>query len=68
VDEEKNSIKKGAKLIALGFELAAPVVVGALVGYYLDRKLNSQPWLILLGTMGGFLYGLRTLFSILKRL
>lgn len=68
MDEGKNSIKKGAKLIALGFELAAPVIVGALVGYYLDRKLNSQPWLMLLGTIGGFLCGLRTLFSVLKRL
>ncbi len=68
MDEGKNSAKKGAQLIALGFELAAPVIVGALGGYYLDRKLNSQPWFILLGTIGGFFYGLRTLFRVLKRL
>jgi F0F1-type ATP synthase assembly protein I len=68
VNEEKNAIRKSAKLIALGFELAAPVVVGALGGYYLDSKLNSLPWLMLLGTIGGFLCGLRTLFNILKKL
>ncbi len=68
MNEGKNSAKKIAKLGALGFELTAPVIVGALVGYYLDRKLNVQPWLMLLGTIGGFLCGLRTLFSILKRL
>jgi F0F1-type ATP synthase assembly protein I len=68
VNEGKNSVKKSAQLIALGFELAAPVVAGALGGYYLDRKLNSQPWFILLGTIGGFFYGLRTLFRVLKRL
>ena len=68
MNEEKNAIRKSAKLIALGFELATPVVVGALGGYYLDSKLNSPPWLMLLGTIGGFLCGLRTLFNILKKL
>jgi len=68
VNEEKNAIRKSAKLIALGFELATPVVVGALGGYYLDSKLNSPPWLMLLGTIGGFLCGLKTLFNILKKL
>jgi F0F1-type ATP synthase assembly protein I len=68
VNEGKNSVKKGAQLIALGFELAAPVIAGALGGYYLDRKLGSEPWFILLGTLGGFFCGLITLFRILKRL
>lgn len=68
MNEEKNAIRKSAKLIALGFELATPVVVGALGGYYLDSKLNSPPWLMLLGTIGGFLCGLKTLFNILKKL
>ncbi len=68
MDEGKNSAKKSAQLIALGFELAAPVIAGALGGYYLDRKLGSEPWFILLGTLGGFFCGLITLFRILKRL
>ncbi len=68
MNEGKESLKKGAQLIALGFELAVPVIVGALGGYYLDRKLSSEPWFILLGTIGGFFCGLRTLFRILKRL
>jgi len=68
VDEGKNSVKKSAQLIALGVELAAPVIVGALGGYYLDRKLNRQPWFILLGALGGFFCGLRILFSTLKKL
>ena len=68
MNEGKKSLKKGAQLIVLGFELATPVIVGALGGYYLDQKLNSQPWCILLGTIGGFFYGLRTLFRILRKL
>jgi F0F1-type ATP synthase assembly protein I len=61
-------IKQGAQLIVLGFELAAPVVVGLFIGYYLDRTWNSQPWLMLLGVLAGFFYGLKTLFSMLKRM
>ena len=65
---KKKIIKQGAQLIVLGFELAAPVVVGLFAGYFLDRWLNTQPWLMMLGVMAGFLYGLKTLFSMLKRM
>jgi F0F1-type ATP synthase assembly protein I len=66
--KKKKLIKQGAQLIVLGFELAAPVVVGLFIGYYLDRTWNSQPWLMMLGLAGGFFYGLKTLFSMLKRM
>ena len=65
---KKKIIKQGAQLIVLGFELAAPVVVGLFAGYFLDRRLNTQPWLMMLGVMAGFLYGLKTLFTMLKRM
>jgi F0F1-type ATP synthase assembly protein I len=65
---KKKLVKQGAQLIVLGFELAVPVVVGLFIGYYLDRKLNCQPWLMFLGLLAGFFYGLRTLFSMLKRM
>jgi ATP synthase protein I len=68
VVRKKKVIKQGAQLIVLGFELAAPVVVGIFAGYFLDRRLNTQPWLIMLGVMAGFLYGLKTLFTMLKRM
>jgi F0F1-type ATP synthase assembly protein I len=44
------------------------VVVGIFAGYFLDRRLNTQPWLMMLGVMAGFLYGLKTLFTMLKRM
>ena len=65
--QNKKVIKQGTQLIALGFEMVLPVVVGLFAGYFLDRKLNSQPWLMMLGLVAGFLYGLKTLFALLKR-
>jgi F0F1-type ATP synthase assembly protein I len=67
VDEEDKSIKKAYQLGALGVGIAAQVVAGALIGYYLDRKFHTQPGLMLLGTVGCFFYALRTLFRALKR-
>jgi ATP synthase protein I len=66
--KKQKLIRQGAQLIVLGFELAVPVVVGLFVGYYLDRKFDSQPWLMMLGLLAGFFYGLKTLFSMLKRM
>jgi len=68
VAQNKKVIKQGAQLIVLGFELAAPVVVGLFAGYFLDRRFNSQPWLMMLGLLAGFFYGLKTLFTMLKRM
>jgi len=68
VTKKQKLIKQGAQLIVLGFELAAPVVVGLFAGYFLDRRFNSQPWLMMLGLLAGFFYGLKTLFSMLKRM
>ena len=67
MDQKKKVLKQSAQLIALGFELALPVVIGILAGYYLDRTLNSQPWLMLCGLAAGFFCGLRILFTLLKR-
>lgn len=33
---------------ALGLEIAFDVCIGAVAGYYLDRRFNTQPWLLLL--------------------
>jgi len=67
VVQKKKVLKQGTQLIALGFELALPVVAGLFAGYFLDRKFNSQPWLMMLGLVAGFLYGLKILFALLKR-
>lgn len=67
MDEEGRSLAKGYQLAGLGVGMAVQVVAGALAGYYLDQKCQTEPWLLLLGTLGGFVLGLRTLFRALKR-
>jgi ATP synthase protein I len=49
----------------LPFVLVAAVVVGGLIGYFLDRWLHSKPWLLILFGGSGFYAGVR---DVLRRL
>ena len=48
----------------LGFQLAAAMVVFGGIGYWLDGRLNTTPWLLvvgmLLGATGGMISLIRT--------
>ena len=35
----------------LGYTIAVPIVVFALVGRFLDKKLGTSPWLLLAGIL-----------------
>jgi len=74
---DKNSsaapAKKKAKEFASGpalalelpFTLVGPVIVGAAMGYFLDRWLHTRPWLALVLGALGFFAGVR---EVLRRL
>jgi len=49
----------------LPFVLVAAVVVGGLIGYFLDRWLHTKPWLLILFGVIGFYAGVR---DVLRRL
>ena len=51
---------------AVGFQLAGAVVFGLLSGHYLDGKLNTSPWLAVIGLILGAAGGFYNLFRILK--
>ena len=53
-NSDKGPIHALARLTSLGLMLGVYVVLGALVGYYLDRKLKTEPW----GTIIGMLLGI----------
>ena len=50
----------------LAFTLGAMVVLGALVGYYLDRRWGTSPWLTLAGTLLGTAAGFYEVVSVLR--
>ncbi len=51
---------------AVGFQLAAAVVVGLLFGNWLDEKWDTKPWLALTGLILGAIGGFYNLIRILN--
>jgi ATP synthase protein I len=45
-------------LSGMGFTIAIPIVVGCLVGQYLDGLFSLKPWLLLLGLLLGLMVGI----------
>lgn len=50
------------KYAALGFEMSLSVVIGAGIGYFLDRWLGTGPWLLIVWIGFGFAAGVRSLY------
>ncbi|HSU66633.1 MAG TPA: AtpZ/AtpI family protein [Tepidisphaeraceae bacterium] len=44
--------------VGIGFEFLATICVGGAIGWYLDRRLNTFPWLMVGGICVGFAAGL----------
>jgi F0F1-type ATP synthase assembly protein I len=44
--------------MSLGLELVAPLLLGILVGYWLDGKLGTRPWIVIAGAVLGMTAGL----------
>ncbi len=56
--EEPDSLAEALKYTQIGGMLVAPILGFGAIGYYLDRRLSTSPWLLLggliLGMIGGF--------------
>ena len=50
--------------LSLGTELVVFVAGGVFLGLWLDRKLHTAPWLMVLGGLAGAAFGLYELIKI----
>lgn len=50
------------RFVGLGFEIVVPVLVGTFLGRFLDLKLGTGPWLLLVGTLLGIAAGFLNFF------
>jgi F0F1-type ATP synthase assembly protein I len=55
------------KLSSVGIELALSVLLGLFAGRWLDGKLGTSPWLMILLLCVGFAAGLRSLMRTMDR-
>lgn len=52
---------------SVGIELGLSVGIGLLIGYYMDRWLGTEPWLMLLWLVFGLIAGFRGVFRAVGR-
>jgi ATP synthase protein I len=53
---------------AVGIEMGAAVGIGAVIGSYLDRRLGTEPWLLLAFLGLGIAAAFRAFFRLVKQL
>ncbi len=52
----------------MGLEVGLSVVVGFLIGTWLDEWLESEPWFLLIFGIAGIIAGYRSMFRMVKRM
>ncbi|UQZ91118.1 ATPase F0F1 [Deltaproteobacteria bacterium Smac51] len=57
-----------AQASAVGISFAVSIVLGLALGWWLDKKLGTAPWLLLLCLMLGIAAGFKNLFTVSARL
>ncbi|OGD14681.1 MAG: hypothetical protein A2W20_08255 [Candidatus Aminicenantes bacterium RBG_16_66_30] len=60
-------LRRLAELSSLGLILPSSIAVGLFFGYFLDRWLGTDPWLLLTFTVLGIVSGLLSLFRALRK-
>lgn len=58
---------RSLKLSSVGLELALSVLIGLFAGRWIDRRLGSDPWLMIVGICLGFAAGLRSLMKMMEK-
>jgi ATP synthase protein I len=66
--EEKERLFKDLRLSgSLGTEMAAAVLIGTFMGYWVDKWLGTEPWILIVGFIFGAAAGFRNLFRFIAR-
>lgn len=66
-DHLRGALRTVGLVGGLGFVLAATTALGAGLGYYLDGRWRTDPWLTLVGTLVGMGAGFYEVFSMTRR-
>jgi ATP synthase protein I len=65
--ETRRFVRELAYYSSLGFQIALSIFIGLGIGIYLDRKLNSNPWMTLIFLGLGIAAGFRNIGLAMKK-
>ncbi|BDV00114.1 hypothetical protein TDMWS_01990 [Thermodesulfomicrobium sp. WS] len=52
----------------MGIHLVSGIIVGLVMGYYLDKWLGTKPWLLVVFLIFGIIAGYRNMFREMQRI
>lgn len=66
-EDQKKSIKTLAYLSTVGMAVAFSIALGALIGHYIDKRFETQPWFFLIFLGLGVVAAFRNLYLMYKK-
>jgi ATP synthase protein I len=66
-EDLKKTIKDLAYFSSVGFAMALSIVIGVVVGYYIDEKYGTDPWFLYIGLGMGIAAAFRNLYLMYQR-
>jgi ATP synthase protein I len=67
--ERQDEFRKGLSFAArVGTELVVATMLGAFLGYLLDRFLGTKPWLMVVGVVIGAVAGFLNVYRFVQRM
>jgi ATP synthase protein I len=66
--KQESVLRELGKYGALGLEMAISVVIGMAIGWWLDGRLGTTPWLMVVWIGFGFAAGVRSLWRSAKKM
>ena len=67
-NDRQRVIKNLAPFLNLGWQLVASICLMALLGWWLDGKLGTTPWLTIVGSLLGVAIGMFTFIKTVRKL
>ena len=67
-NETKKTFRTLSFVSTIGLVMALSICFGALIGFFLDKKMGTEPWLFLLFLIFGIIAAFKNLFTMLKKL
>jgi ATP synthase protein I len=65
--ETRRAIRELAYYSSLGLQIALSIFIGLFLGIYFDRRMDSTPWLTLIGLGMGIVAGYRNIGLAIKK-
>jgi ATP synthase protein I len=62
-----SDFRRLAELSSTALVLPSSIAIGLFFGYWLDKRLGTAPWLLLVFTLLGVVSGLLSLFRIIRK-